>query len=247
MGLHPKDFLPPHAIGRDWALFLDFDGTLVDIAPTPDAVRAPRDLLDALLCAREATGGALAIISGRPLSEIDRLLDPLRLPAAGVHGAEFRTDPSGAAKPAPVEPLPIDWVREIADAASRCPGVIVENKIFTVAVHFRLAPAHAETMRTVLAAVVARGSEDYEIMDAHCAYELRPRSVNKAHALRRFMKRPPFAGRRPVMVGDDVTDFDGIRAARALGGEGWRVPVSFPAGPADVRRWLLAACAGAPA
>jgi trehalose 6-phosphate phosphatase len=239
MGLHLSrpDISPPRAIDSDWALFLDFDGTLVDIAPTPDAVRAPRELIDALLCARETTGGALAIISGRPLSEIDKLLDPLRLPAAGVHGAE----------PAPVEPLPIEWVREIADAASRCPGVIVENKIFTVAVHFRLAPGHAETMRTVLAAIVARGSDDYEIMDAHCAYELRPRSVNKAHALRRFMKRAPFAGRTPVMVGDDVTDLDGIRAARALGGEGWRVPDSFPAGPADVRRWLLAACGGAPA
>jgi trehalose 6-phosphate phosphatase len=223
----------------NWALFLDIDGTLLDIAPRPDAVAAPSGLAKSLARASRWLGGALALASGRTLPEIDQLMAPLCLPCVAEHGAVLRF-PSGATTFAGQDCVTPDrWRVELRAGARDWKGVLVEDKAFSVAVHYRLAPERVDEVRELVRAIAAQDPA-FEVLPARMAFEIRHRSLTKAAAVDRFMPTPPFAGRFPVFVGDDVTDEDGFRAARAMGGLGLNVQDCFGGEPAQVRRWLNA-------
>jgi trehalose 6-phosphate phosphatase len=227
--------LPPKP-ARDWALFLDLDGTLLDIAATPDSVTVPEDLVADLDAAARALGGALAIVSGRDLDEIDRLLHPLRLPGAGEHGAVIRL-PDGVRDEIALR-VPEDWMQALYQLQGRCPGVTMESKPHDVVAHFRNAPAHESTVRKVAAGLVARDPHAFELLDAKMAVEIRPREVTKARAVHCLMEIAPFRGRIPVFVGDDATDHDGFGAALERGGIALDVALCFAGEPEEVRAWL---------
>lgn len=221
---------------RDWALFLDIDGTLLDIAPTPEAVVIPADLPATLEAASAWLGGALAVVSGRPLASIDHLLSPLKLPCAAEHGAVLRL-PDGALRQAAPGPLPDHWSDRVRAAVADWPGVLIDAKPHGLALHYRLAPERENDVRTLLSTLIAEET-DFEILPAKMAFELRHRGMHKGAAVRDFMARSPFEGRRPVFVGDDVTDEDGFAAARDYGGLGLHVHDVFGGAPSQVRAWL---------
>jgi trehalose 6-phosphate phosphatase len=202
------------------ALFLDFDGTLVDIAPRPEAVRVPSELIERLSAVQELLGGALAVISGRPIEQIDQFLRPLRLPAAGVHGAE-RRGADGLIQLLDTHPL--DQVDAAARTlAARHPGLQLENKRGSLALHYRQAP-HLEQLclDTMQAAVDA--SPGLVLLRGKMVAEAKPGGASKGHAIEAFMAEAPFRGRRPVFIGDDVTDEAGFAAVQRLGGLGVKV------------------------
>jgi trehalose 6-phosphate phosphatase len=230
------DRVAPPVPQRDWALFLDLDGTLLDIAVTPAAVVVPRDLVADLDAAATALGGALAIVSGRALRDVDSLLAPLRLPAAGEHGAIVRL-PGGAHDEVEAQ-VPADWIETLLRLQETCPGVIAELKAHNVVAHFRNAQAHEATVRRVATELVSRDEESFELLEAKMAIEIRPRAVTKARAVDCLMKAEPFAGRIPVFVGDDTTDHDGFGAAVARGGIALDVAQAFAGRPDEVRAWL---------
>lgn len=226
----------------DWALFLDIDGTLLDIAETPDRVVVPAALRRDLAAAAAALGGALALVSGRALGNIDGLFDPLRLPASGQHGGEWRP----AADAAPeilVAPLP-QALRDLADGlAARHAGLIVEHKSRALAVHYRHAPQLGPEIGSLLGAQL-EGREGLMLMPGRLVWEIKDATQSKGTAVSRFMGAPAFAGRRPVFVGDDRTDEDGFRAAERHGGFALPVgPLAQPGQPGfrdagAVRQWL---------
>jgi trehalose 6-phosphate phosphatase len=226
------------AIEGHWALFLDLDGTLLDIAPTPDAVTVPPGLVATLSTLMGQLDGALAIVTGRARGVADRLLTPLVPPGGFGHGAELR-DARGHVHAAPGLPaMPAAWPARLAAAAAALPGVLPETKPHGVALHYRAAPDRRDAARAALVALL-RGHEDaFALLPAHMAFELRPRAATKARVVQALMHAAPFRGRCPVFVGDDVTDEDGMAAARALGGFGLHVGRDFRGGPAEVRAWL---------
>jgi trehalose 6-phosphate phosphatase len=236
-------FSPP-ILDPGCALFLDFDGTLVDIAPTPDAVVVPPGLTDALVRLAQRLHGAVALISGRPLAQLDQFLAPLRLPAAGIHGAERRR-PDGI-----VERRALAELDAVADVAQRLaadrPGLLVERKPCAVALHYRGAPECEALCRDAMQEVVARQPALHAI-HGKMVIEVLPAGVSKGHAVEQFLLELPFAGRRPVFIGDDVTDEDGFAAVLRAGGVAVRVgsgPTVATHGlssPQAVRRWLAAA------
>jgi trehalose 6-phosphate phosphatase len=235
---------------RRAALFLDLDGTLIDIARRPELARPPEAMAALLKRLAEKLGGALAILSGRAIADVDKLTAPLRLPAAGVHGAERRRDPDGAVV-ATTPPIPADLLDEARRVAGARSGLIVEAKTYAIAMHYREAPEAAADLEPALRALVARRSNDYVLREGRRVFEIAPRAASKGAALEDFMRAPPFAGRRPIMIGDDATDESAMAAARRLGGEGWKVAGEhFPAAdadftnPAQVFSWLRALADG---
>jgi trehalose 6-phosphate phosphatase len=228
------------------SLFLDVDGTMLDIAATPERVVVPDGLTETIARLERLLGGALAIISGRTLADIDRLFFPLRTRAAGVHGAEMRFDPNEAAVETPgAAPLPDDLWREFAVVTLAFPGAMAENKRYSFTAHYRAAPNAAVPLRAALQGLLAgRPKDDLELTDTLCAYELRPSRVNKGEAVRRFLERPPFIGRRPMFVGDDASDEFGFRSVADRRGLAFAVGAVRPqvdhvfADPATVRQWL---------
>ena len=220
-----------------WAIFLDIDGTLIDIAPQPDAVVVPEALIPTLEAASAWLGDALAVVSGRPLAAIDRLLDPLRLPCASEHGAIVRLGDGTLLPASKQKAVPAHWRERIRGATRDWPGVLVGDKTYSIAVHYRQVPEREAAVRSLVERVVAENA-DFEMLPASMAYEIRHRTLNKEGAVRQLMSYPPFAGRVPVFVGDDVTDEDGFRAARDMGGLGLHVNEIFGGQPSEVRSWL---------
>jgi trehalose 6-phosphate phosphatase len=228
--------LPPFA---GTALLLDMDGTLLDIAPTPDAVVVPDGLLDCLRGLRTALGGALAVISGRPVEQLDALLADAPHAVAGEHGGAIRHAP-GAPLERPVLPSVPAAMRAAAKVIALAhPGVLFEPKEHGFVLHYRAVPTLGPTLRAELAPLVAREPGAFVLMQARKAWEVRPAGADKGTALRALMARPPFAGRLPLFVGDDVTDRDAIAAAQAMGGAGLFVPETLGT-PDGVRAWLAA-------
>lgn len=209
--------VPARLTGDSWAVFLDVDGTLIDIADAPDLVhvdeRLPR-LLDAV---RRACGGALALVSGRSLDALDALLAPMQFPAAGLHGAE-RRDARGRLHVRPRDPALHAVTTRLAAWCAAHPGTLVEDKGGAVALHYRMAPGHAEAARSEVTAALETLGPGYALQAGKCVLEIKPRGASKARAIDEFMAEQPFAGRRPVFVGDDLTDEDGFRAVREHGG-----------------------------
>jgi trehalose 6-phosphate phosphatase len=228
------------------ALFLDFDGTMVDIAPQPHAVHVPQPLIGALRDLAQYLGGAVAIISGRPIAQIDDFLDPLQLPVAGVHGAERR---SASGDMALLNTHPLDHVEEAASAlAARHPGLLVENKRGSLALHYRLAPElEDECLRVMLDAVQA--SPGLTLLRGKMVVEAKPGGASKGRAIEEFLREPPFAGRVPIFIGDDITDEVGFSTVQRLGGLGIKVGAGTTvawqriADPPALRRELEAAVA----
>jgi len=237
-------------IRSDWALFLDVDGTLLDFAETPDKVVVPPDLLDILQGLYDRLGGAVALVSGRPIATLDRLFAPLRLPAAGQHGAELRATPRGEIVGTPPPSHLADVSGVLRRFAATHPGILVEDKNASVAVHYRRAPQFRDELEAFTRAAIATNNEHLEILEAVMAFDVKLRSVDKGRAVGWFMQRLPFAGRLPVFVGDDHTDEFGFAAVSELGGHAIQVGTSRPrvtqwhiATPAELRRWLRLAVA----
>lgn len=200
------------------AFFLDVDGTLLAIATTPASVTVDPGLPRLLGRLQDATGGALALISGRAITALDRLFAPLRLPAAGQHGAE-RRDAGGAIHAHAIHASGLGEARTAARAfAGSHPGVLVEDKGLSLAVHFRQAPASEAALRARLEAVVAESGGELALQPGKMVFELKPAGRDKGSAIAEFMAEPPFRGRFPVFIGDDVTDEYGFAMVNELGG-----------------------------
>jgi trehalose 6-phosphate phosphatase len=232
------DRLPP--FGRA-ALLLDLDGTLLDIAPTPDAVVVPPGLTDTLHRLRDRLGGAIAIVTGRTADVIDRLLGDGSFALGAEHGGTVRRLPGAPLERADthVTAPPNAWIEATQRLAEAHPGALMERKTLGFTLHYRAVPEAGPLFRDALLAMLA-GSSAFELLPGKHIWEVRPRGVDKGTAVRALMAGPPFAGRLPLFIGDDVTDEDGMRAARAMGGAGLQVALAFGS-PSGVRSWLTAA------
>jgi trehalose 6-phosphate phosphatase len=225
--------LPPF---RRAALLLDLDGTLLDMAPTPDSVEVPPGLTDALRTIRDQLDGALAVVTGRSIEVIDKLLGDVPYGVAGEHGGAVRSGPGEPIERPDVKAPPPDWIDRAKALEAAFPGSILERKARGFGIHYRLVPEAGSAIHRALRALV-EGSADFELMHGQLLYEVRPSGVDKGHAVTALMRRAPFLGRVPVFIGDDVTDEDGMRVARAMGGTGLRVQDVF-GDAAGVRAWL---------
>lgn len=220
-----------------WALFLDLDGTLLDIAASPESVLIPKHLVEVLAALRNQLSGAVAILSGRSLRAIDRLLHPLLISAGGEHGAVLRLPDGEVTEANESTVVPTHWRQMIHRAAESWPGVLVEEKSHGLALHYRSNPSYSVPVMALLEQFV-ESDPNFEILPALMARELRHRSINKGAALKRLMQNDTFRNRQPLFIGDDVTDEDAIAAAEQMGGIGLRVPDAFAGEPARVRAWL---------
>lgn len=226
------------------ALFLDFDGTLVDIASTPDAVAIPPDLIELLRRLDRSLDGALAIVTGRLIADIDRFLAPLRLVVAGGHGAEYRTSAEEITRPTAL-PIDHDLVERVIDLARHTPGLLIEPKVATLAVHYRQIPEAARAVEIELRRILADGPDHLELSYGRKVFEICPRHVSKGAAIECLSGLPAFQGRRPIMIGDDITDgsaFDAVKRCNGLAlrvaGETFPREIADFSGPSAVRRWL---------
>lgn len=207
---------PPPAAAADWAWFLDVDGTLIDIAPTPSAISFPVELPPLLQRLADAHGGALALVSGRSLDNLRQLVAPFDPPAAGLHGLEAR-DADGSVRRVAVPPGLDDIRLRLRHEAEHFTGLLLEDKGAAVALHYRQVPHLAQHVLDTARAVV-RDHPEFSLVAGKMVAEIKPKGADKGSAVAAFLERPPFAGRRPVFVGDDVTDEDGFAAANRLGG-----------------------------
>ena len=202
------------------ALFLDFDGTLVDIAEQPHDVEVPSALVPTLRSLSEYLGGAVAVISGRPISQIDDFLRPLQLAAAGVHGAERR---SSGGELTLLSTHPLDVVEQAArKLAAQNAGLLVESKRGSLALHYRQAPELEELCLSTMQQAVQE-SPGITLLRGKMVVEAKPGGASKGGAIEKFMREPPFAGRAPLFVGDDITDEVGFSTVQRLGGLGVKV------------------------
>lgn len=207
----------------DWALFLDVDGTLLEIAETPEAVSPDGTLATTLAVLLDRLGGAVALVSGRPVSTLDQFFAPLRLPAAGLHGLE-RRDAAGQTTRPVAAPQALDDVRRaFGDFAAAHRGALIEDKGLTVALHYRRIPEAATEALRLADALIARLDGGLTAQKGKMVVEIRPEGPDKGSVIEAFMAEPPFAGRVPVFIGDDVTDEAGFAAVNRMGGYSIRV------------------------
>lgn len=245
----------PRSDLHDYCLLLDVDGTLLDIAPHPDAVFVPPLLVPTLAQLHDDLGGALALVSGRTIGRLDELFSPLTLPAVGVHGAELRVphgpvlalgDGDGAASARAA----LQHARAVL--GERMPawaGCLLEDKGQALAVHYRGAPQHAHEIEVLLRSL-ASGGRQLSLLAGKCVYELKATAHTKGSGIAQLRRSAPFAGRAVIYVGDDVTDESGFEYANAVGGYSIRVGAPAPTSarfivdaPAQVRGWLEALAA----
>jgi trehalose 6-phosphate phosphatase len=231
---------PQHA-----AYLLDLDGTLIDIAPTPGQVVVPDTLPATLRALRQICGNALAVVTGRPIAQVDTLLGDAPYAVAGEHGAAVRHAPGTPISMLPLPVVPAEWMRAAHALVAPHAGAVFEPKAHGFVLHYRGAPSCAAAFHDALAALLAKSDAgaNFVVLAAKMAWEIRPLGVDKGSAVRALMAQRPFAGRVPIFVGDDVTDEDGITAAEALGGVGLRVGTDF-ADAAAVRTWLAGLAGG---
>ena len=232
---------PPPSL--EWCLFLDVDGTLIELADSPLETYADTDLKTLLSAVAERLGGAVALVSGRSIHYLDSLFAPLRLPAAGLHGVE-RRKASGVLHGACFTDTQLDRARiAVKELVASHPGTSVEDKGRTIAVHFRMAPQTEGSVRQSLIGIAKPLGSNYHIQEGNMVLEIKPRGFTKATAIKAFLSEPPFSGRTPVFVGDDLTDQDGFRLVEERGGisiaVGERVRGQYRVeNAAAVRHWL---------
>ncbi|SIP88659.1 trehalose 6-phosphatase [Paracoccus thiocyanatus] len=233
----------------DWAFFLDLDGTLLDLAHTPEAVVVAPGLRQTLARLDAATGGALAIVTGRSVGFAESLFPGQPLTLAGLHGAEMRLRQDHSALSEQPPPPSYAKAREMAQRAAQfLAGVLFEDKGAGFALHYRLAPDHAQAVARIMAQAAGLAGPAYALRPGKAVVELGPADANKGRAVKALMDMPPFLGRRPFAAGDDVTDEDMFRAVNGRGGlsmlVGSQAQFSRSAAlsrleePADFRRWL---------
>jgi trehalose 6-phosphate phosphatase len=228
---------------RKCAILLDIDGTILDLAPAPQEVWVPPGLRRTLARLDELTGGAVALVSGRSLHDIDVIFSPLRLAAIGGHGAEMRV--SAEAPPRlGTAPLSAALRRELASVTELGPGILVEDKGYSLAIHYRLAPETGDAVRAAAETICAQTLQTVEILPGKMVVEIKAAGVSKANAVVELMRCPPFVDRNPIFIGDDTTDesvfgvipeFDGLsfsvgRVAAGVNGHFDK--------PESVRAWL---------
>ncbi|MFO1414520.1 MAG: trehalose-phosphatase [Burkholderiales bacterium] len=235
---------PPPPLGTDCALFLDIDGTLAELADLPDAVRIDHEIAAALPRIARDLAGAMALVTGRAISNADRLFPGLTLPVAGQHGSERRDATGGIHLHAPRRDTQARLRKLLKGLARRHPQLLLEDKGAAMALHFRAAPELESIVERTLRESI-KDAPGYELQPGKMLVEVRPEGRDKGTAIDDFMAESPFAGRLPVFVGDDLTDERGFTVVERLGG--WTVKV----GPgrtaarfrlpdaAAVKRWLL--------
>jgi trehalose 6-phosphate phosphatase len=227
------------------ALLLDIDGTLLDFAPTPREVKVPFGLIPTLRGLLERSSGALALVSGRSLEDIDWIFAPERFPSVGGHGAEMRLSTDGEAVATHAPPMTPDLKRRFAAIAELHSGILLEDKGYSLALHFRQAPQAENAIYDAVSAIRADlPNAPIEVLPGKFVCEIKHSGFTKATGVLELMTHEPFKGRRPVFLGDDVTDetvfaimpdFDGL--SFSVGREAKGVAGQFSE-PAEVRRWL---------
>jgi trehalose 6-phosphate phosphatase len=229
---------------RKSAILLDIDGTILDLAPSPRQVWVPPGLRRTLARLNELTGGAVALVSGRPLAEIDLIFAPLQLAAIGGHGAEMRITPDAEPMKRATS-LSSTLKRKLAAINELGPGILVEDKGYSLALHYRLAPEKGAIVRAEVEAICATAVPGtVEILSGKQVYEVKPAGINKGNAVCELMSHPPFTGRNPIFVGDDTTDEPVFGIISQFGGLGFSVGrfVAESNGhfdePESVRAWL---------
>ena len=206
-----------------WAYFFDIDGTLVDIAPSPSEIVLERILHNLVLQLYDATGGALALISGRSISDVDSIFGDVHLPIAGQHGLERRSR-TGKITRHEIMSEKLDFARtRLAEAIARHPNLLLEDKGLSLALHYRAAPALASFAHRTMRAIAAATGAEFALQSGKRVVELKPSGKDKGEAVREFMGEEPFHGRTPVFVGDDVTDEHGFVVVNAMGGHSIKV------------------------
>jgi trehalose 6-phosphate phosphatase len=226
-----------------WCLFLDVDGTLLELADHPGAVFVDRELRELLARLRSAAEGAVALVSGRTIADLDRLFDDPTLLIAGMHGCE-RRDANGALHVAPVALEQLSPVRAgLQRLAARHPGLLLEDKGAGLALHFLKARELEHELRAEVSLLAAPLVPHFALLDGHAVIEVKPAAHTKDSAVTAFMEEAPFRGRQPIFIGDDQTDYCGFAAVRRFDGiaiaVGSRVKAEWwLPGPAAVRQWL---------
>jgi trehalose 6-phosphate phosphatase len=227
------------------AILLDIDGTLLDLAPTPREVWVPPGLARTLNGLLEKTAGALALVSGRSLNDIDLIFAPEQFPAVGGHGAEMRISADSESVATHAPPMDKELKRRLAAIARLSPGILLEDKGYSLALHYRLAPHAEKAIYEAISLIRADlPNAPIELMPGKCVYEIKHSGFNKATGVLELMAHEPFRGRRPIFIGDDVTDESVFALMPDLGG------LAFSVGrratgvadhfdePRDVRQWL---------
>jgi trehalose 6-phosphate phosphatase len=239
---------PAPAASPDFALFLDVDGTLVELQETPGEVVVGEPLKGLLIEVSRRLQGAVALVSGRSIETLDELFAPCVFPAAGLHGVE-RRDASGGRRGANFRDPALDPARRALTAfVESHPGTLLEDKGRALALHYRLAPEFETEARQALGALIRPLAPAYHVQEGKMVLEIKPHEFTKATAIAEFLREAPFAGRTPVVLGDDLTDQAGFRLAEGLGGisiaVGHRVQGQWRFdNPAGVRHWLAAIAA----
>ncbi|HET6321931.1 MAG TPA: trehalose-phosphatase [Hyphomicrobium sp.] len=241
-GVRPAQLLSVDV--HEYALYLDCDGTLLDIAPTPNEVRVPPGLVSLLERISAGLDGALAIVTGRQLAEIDTLLAPARFVGAGVHGGELRNFAGGTIARV-ASALPPSLLDAVIHRTQKLPGIIAEPKGPGLAVHYRQAEHLKDSLEAELRAVLSQYGDELVLSHGRKLFEIIPAGHSKGTALETIAELPIFAGRRPIMIGDDIGDLPAFAAAHRLGGTAMRVAgeqfgrvdVDF-LGPSHVIGWL---------
>ena len=236
----PPDKLDPSKL----ALFLDVDGTLLDIENHPADVRADPSLVAMLERLSAGLGGAMSLISGRQIADIDRIFAPVRFAAAGAHGSEIRQhpdDPVAVSQSSLPEPV----LASLRTFVEQNPGLLLEEKHSGASLHYRRAPQLEAPCNALVQRLLPKIDKDFRLIAGKMVLELAPTDHNKGAAITEMMRREPFSGRRAVFVGDDVTDEDGFLAVNAMGGITIRVGGNSDSAAeyalpdvAAVRRWL---------
>src|SRR6202163_3222851 len=227
------------------ALLLDIDGTLLDLAPTPREVWVPPGLAKTLNRLLEKTSGALALVSGRSLNDIDLIFAPEQFPAVGGHGAEMRISADNESVATHAPPMDKELKRRLAASGRLSPGLLLEDKGYSPAPHYPLAPHAEKAIYEAISLIRADlPNAPIELMPGKCVYEIKHSGFNKATGVLELMAHEPFRGRRPIFIGDDVTDESVFALMPDLGG------LAFSVGrramgvadhfdePRDVRQWL---------
>lgn len=242
----------PPAAEADWAYFLDVDGTLLEIAETPDAVIVDKQLLDLIARLHRASGGALALVSGRTISDLEGLLGMSRLPMAGLHGLE-RRDVAGRLWIHAAPPEAKCAIKAaLLPIQERHPGLLLEDKGLTLALHYRQAPTLAAYVHRLMRRLATSAGDGLELQCGKKVVEIKPAGIDKGSAVSEYLNEPPFYQRRPVFIGDDLNDEHGFAEVNRLEG------ISIKVGPgrscaryrladvAAVRNWLGIALKGQP-
>ena len=228
------------------ALYLDIDGTILDLAPSPEMVEVPAWMVPLLQRLSLKLDGAVAFVSGRTIAAIDALFAPLKLPAVGVHGGEIRVSGGGVVVDESLAAELQSALPVLDDAIDHIRGARLENKGCAIALHYRSVPERGREVLKVAELVVASLGPAFAILVGKCVVEIRPRHLTKGAGLRRLMEQEPFRGRSPIFAGDDVTDEDAFEVVNHLGGISVRVGDAAAsaatyrlADPEELRRWLL--------